>query len=182
MTPDSSRFWDAAAYEPGRAQASYDKQFVRDWLEAQPWDKTAPGPELPDDVVAGHPRPLRRGLRTHHRGELRPLPHGGRHRPMSDSTRAYRFAVNVTPKPGILDPQGRPWSGASRTSGIAGVSGVRVGRRVEMTVAAADEAAARAVVDRLAGELLSNPLMERSRSRRWATAEAGAAVCRGAGG
>jgi phosphoribosylaminoimidazole-succinocarboxamide synthase len=53
MTPDSSRFWDAAAYEPGRAQASFDKQFVRDWLEQQPWDKTAPGPELPDDVVAG---------------------------------------------------------------------------------------------------------------------------------
>ncbi len=53
MTPDSSRFWEAAAYEPGRAQASYDKQFVRDWLEAQPWNKTAPGPELPDDVVAG---------------------------------------------------------------------------------------------------------------------------------
>ena len=53
MTPDSSRFWEAAAYEPGRAQASYDKQFVRDWLERQPWAKTAPGPELPDDVVAG---------------------------------------------------------------------------------------------------------------------------------
>jgi phosphoribosylaminoimidazole-succinocarboxamide synthase len=53
MTPDSSRFWDAATYEPGRAQASYDKQFVRDWLETQAWDKRAPGPELPDDVVAG---------------------------------------------------------------------------------------------------------------------------------
>ncbi len=53
MTPDSSRFWDATAYEPGRAQASYDKQFVRDWLERQPWGKTAPGPELPDDVVDG---------------------------------------------------------------------------------------------------------------------------------
>ncbi len=53
MTPDSSRFWDAAAWEPGRAQASYDKQFVRDWLEQQPWARTAPGPDLPDDVVAG---------------------------------------------------------------------------------------------------------------------------------
>ncbi len=53
LTPDSSRFWDAASYEPGRPQASFDKQFVRDWLEAQPWDKTAPGPALPDDVVAG---------------------------------------------------------------------------------------------------------------------------------
>ncbi|HEX8026605.1 MAG TPA: phosphoribosylaminoimidazolesuccinocarboxamide synthase [Candidatus Limnocylindrales bacterium] len=53
MTPDSSRFWDAAVYERGRPQASFDKQFVRDWLERQPWDKTAPGPELPPDVVAG---------------------------------------------------------------------------------------------------------------------------------
>jgi phosphoribosylaminoimidazole-succinocarboxamide synthase len=53
LTPDSSRFWDATAYEPGRAQASYDKQYVRDWLESQPWDKTAPGPELPDEVVTG---------------------------------------------------------------------------------------------------------------------------------
>ncbi len=53
LTPDSSRFWDAADYEPGRPQASYDKQFVRDWLETQPWDKTAPGPDLPADIVAG---------------------------------------------------------------------------------------------------------------------------------
>ena len=53
LTPDSSRFWDAASWEPGRPQASFDKQFVRDWLEAQPWDKTSPGPVLPPDVVAG---------------------------------------------------------------------------------------------------------------------------------
>ena len=53
LTPDSSRFWDASTYEPGRAQASFDKQFVRDWLETQDWDKTAPGPALPADVVAG---------------------------------------------------------------------------------------------------------------------------------
>jgi phosphoribosylaminoimidazole-succinocarboxamide synthase len=53
MTPDSSRFWDAADYEPGRSQASFDKQYVRDWLETQDWDKTPPGPELPPDVVAG---------------------------------------------------------------------------------------------------------------------------------
>jgi len=53
LTPDSSRFWDASSYEPGRSQDSYDKQFVRDWLEAQPWDKTPPGPELPPDVVDG---------------------------------------------------------------------------------------------------------------------------------
>jgi phosphoribosylaminoimidazole-succinocarboxamide synthase len=53
LTPDSSRFWDASAYEPGRSQASFDKQYVRDWLETQTWDKTPPGPELPADIVAG---------------------------------------------------------------------------------------------------------------------------------
>ncbi len=53
LTPDSSRFWPADAYEPGRAQDSFDKQFVRDYCETTGWDKTAPGPELPDDVVAG---------------------------------------------------------------------------------------------------------------------------------
>jgi len=53
LTPDSSRFWDAATYEPGGPQASFDKQFVRDWLVTQPWDRTAPGPALPDHVVAG---------------------------------------------------------------------------------------------------------------------------------
>jgi phosphoribosylaminoimidazole-succinocarboxamide synthase len=53
LTPDSSRFWDGDAYRPGEAQASFDKQFVRDWLELQGWDKTPPAPELPEEVVAG---------------------------------------------------------------------------------------------------------------------------------
>ncbi len=53
LTPDSSRFWPADSYEPGRASDSFDKQFVRDYCEATGWDKTYPGPELPDDVVAG---------------------------------------------------------------------------------------------------------------------------------
>jgi phosphoribosylaminoimidazole-succinocarboxamide synthase len=53
FTPDSSRFWPADEYEPGGTQPSFDKQFVRDYCEALGWDKTPPGPELPDDVVAG---------------------------------------------------------------------------------------------------------------------------------
>jgi phosphoribosylaminoimidazole-succinocarboxamide synthase len=53
FTPDSSRFWPADDYEPGRAQPSFDKQFVRDYCEDAGWDKTAPGPDLTDDVVAG---------------------------------------------------------------------------------------------------------------------------------
>jgi phosphoribosylformylglycinamidine synthase PurS subunit len=71
-----------------------------------------------------------------------------------------RFAVNVTPKPGILDPQGRAVEGSLGHLGIVGVSAVRVGRRVELTVSAPDDVAARAIVERLARELLSNPLIE----------------------
>lgn len=52
FTPDSSRFWPADRYQPGRAQPSYDKQFVRDWLESTGWDKNSPPPKLPDDIVA----------------------------------------------------------------------------------------------------------------------------------
>jgi phosphoribosylaminoimidazole-succinocarboxamide synthase len=52
LTPDSSRFWPADEYEPGRDQASFDKQFVRNYLDTLDWDKTPPGPELPDDIVA----------------------------------------------------------------------------------------------------------------------------------
>ena len=53
FTPDSSRFWPADEYEAGRAQPSFDKQFVRDYCESLGWDKTPPGPELPEDVVSG---------------------------------------------------------------------------------------------------------------------------------
>ena len=53
LTPDSSRFWPADDYEPGHDQPSFDKQFVRNYLEAQPWNKTPPAPELPPEVVMG---------------------------------------------------------------------------------------------------------------------------------
>ena len=53
FTPDSSRFWDVARYAPGRSQDSFDKQYVRDYLETLDWDKTPPAPELPSEVVAG---------------------------------------------------------------------------------------------------------------------------------
>jgi phosphoribosylaminoimidazole-succinocarboxamide synthase len=53
LTPDSSRFWPADEYSPGHDQPSFDKQFVRNWLESQPWDKTPPAPPLPDEVIRG---------------------------------------------------------------------------------------------------------------------------------
>ena len=52
LTPDSSRFWPQDEYAPGKSQPSFDKQFVRDYLETLDWDKTPPGPELPDEIVA----------------------------------------------------------------------------------------------------------------------------------
>jgi phosphoribosylaminoimidazole-succinocarboxamide synthase len=52
LTPDSSRFWSADSYQPGRAQKSFDKQYLRDWSTSIGWDRTAPGPEIPPDVLA----------------------------------------------------------------------------------------------------------------------------------
>ncbi len=51
LTPDSSRFWPADSYEPGKGQPSFDKQFVRDWLQSSGWDKKPPAPELPEDII-----------------------------------------------------------------------------------------------------------------------------------
>tara|TARA_B100000745_G_scaffold290848_1_gene230111 strand:- start:1465 stop:2058 length:594 start_codon:yes stop_codon:yes gene_type:complete len=51
LTPDSSRFWDKNSYSPGNAQSNYDKQFVRDWLVNQGWDREPPAPKLPEDIV-----------------------------------------------------------------------------------------------------------------------------------
>jgi phosphoribosylaminoimidazole-succinocarboxamide synthase len=63
LTPDSSRFWAVADYEPGRPQASFDKQYVRDWLLRSGWDKEPPPPELPDDVVRGTSERYREAFR-----------------------------------------------------------------------------------------------------------------------
>jgi len=86
----------------------------------------------------------------------------------------FRFAVNVLPKAGILDPQGRAVEGSLGHLGVDGVSGVRVGRRVELTVEAPTEVEARATVDQLAAELFSNPLIE-SYAIEWIEIHAGVA-------
>ena len=73
---------------------------------------------------------------------------------------SYRFSVDVMPKQGILDPQGRAVEGSLSHLGVTSVHGVRVGRRVELTVDAESEAAARPIVERLAADLFANPLIE----------------------
>ena len=63
LTPDSSRFWPASEYRVGISPPSFDKQFVRDWLETQPWNKKHPAPELPPDVLAKTSGKYREALR-----------------------------------------------------------------------------------------------------------------------
>ncbi len=70
LTPDSSRFWPASLYEPGRAQASFDKQYVRDYLETLDWDKRPPAPPLPPAVGRGHDGALPRSLSSAHRQRI----------------------------------------------------------------------------------------------------------------
>jgi len=94
---------------------------------------------------------------------------------------SFRFAVHVMPKAGILDPQGRAVERSMPHLGVSEVRDVRVGRRVELTVEAGDEAAARAVVERLASELLANPLIE-SYAIALIGSVAGAAAGAGTGG
>jgi phosphoribosylformylglycinamidine synthase PurS subunit len=74
---------------------------------------------------------------------------------------SYRFSVAIMPRDGILDPQGRAVEAALPQLGASSVHGVRVGRRIELTVDAADEASARQIVEKLASDFLSNPLVER---------------------
>ena len=74
---------------------------------------------------------------------------------------SYRFAVDVMPRDGILDPQGRAVENALPQLGASSVHGVRVGRRVELTIEALDRSEARELLERLASDFLSNPLVER---------------------
>jgi phosphoribosylformylglycinamidine synthase len=82
---------------------------------------------------------------------------------------SFRFAVNVLPREGILDPQGRAVEQSLPHLDVHTVADVRVGRRVELTIDAIDEAEARAVVERLAHELFSNPLIEQYEVERVGT-------------
>ncbi len=75
LTPDSSRFWPADEYAPGHGQPSFDKQYVRDWLEASGWDKASPPPSLPAEVIEGTSTALHPGIRTDHGTHLRPRRH-----------------------------------------------------------------------------------------------------------
>ena len=153
FTPDSSRFWPADEYRPGGAQPSFDKQFVRDYCESLGWDKTEPGPELPDDGRRRHPPPLRRGVRTAHRRRVRGLRRTARRGARVKAT------VLVRPKPGILDPQGQAVSSSLRHLGFE-VGETRVGKVVDVELATEDPVEARTQLEAMCARLLANPLIE----------------------
>ncbi|MBX3031346.1 MAG: phosphoribosylformylglycinamidine synthase subunit PurS [Chloroflexi bacterium] len=94
----------------------------------------------------------------------------------------FRFAVSVMPREGILDPQGRAVETSLPHLDVTNVHGVRVGRRVELSVDAPDAAAARVVVERLAGELFANPLLEDWSIEALGVTQGSAASAEGAAG
>ena len=162
FTPDSSRFWPADEYAPGGPQPSFDKQFVRDYCESLGWDKTAPGPDLPEDVVAGT---RARYVDAFERLTGIPSPTTSptrawcSHEVASARSKTMRATVLVRPKQGILDPQGDAVQNSLRHLGFA-VGDARVGRVVDLEVEAGDPASARAEVERMCEQLLANPLIE----------------------
>ena len=144
-TPDSSRFWPADQYEPGRGQPSFDKQYVRDWASGTGWDKTPPAPAIPDDVVA---QTRERYVTAYERLAGEPFS------AWLERTAPVRVRVLIRPKAGILDPQGQAVERALPALGFQGVRNVHVGRLVELDV----EDPSR--VDEMCERLLTNPLIE----------------------
>ena len=148
LTPDSSRYWPADGYEPGRGQPSFDKQYVRDWAAGSGWDKRPPAPAIPQDVVEGT---RARYVEAYERIAGEPFQAWlDRNRPR----RLMRARVLIRPKAGILDPQGIAVERALPALGFAGVANVHVGRLVELDVQ--DEAQLQPMCEKL----LANPLVE----------------------
>ena len=154
-TPDSSRLWPADEVVPGRTPPAFDKQPLRDWLAAQPWDRTPPPPPLPRRGDARPVGALRGGLRARHRALAGRLVR-------CDAMR-FRARVEVQLRPGIADPEGATIERALPALGFDGVAHVRAGRSFRFEVDAADEGAARTKATELADRLLANPVIEQSR-------------------
>ena len=153
LTPDSSRFWPVDEYAPGGSPPSYDKQYVRNWLETLDWDKTPPGPEIPAEVVAGTRARYVEAYERHHRRAVPGLPRrdpeprregdgdgapAGRHpRPAGRGAAALAAGPRATP---------RRTSAPARCSTSSSTRPTRARRC--------------AMAGRIAEQVLSNPLIE----------------------
>ena len=169
LTPDSSRYWPADAWAPGATMPSFDKQPVRDWLEAAEWDKTPPAPELPDEVVTdtrrryidvyerltGHSfAEYLRELGALDPTECHPIPHRLERSP------TMRFRVNITRKEGLSDPEGVETARALADLGYDEVGEVHFGRIITLELSGDDAATATARVTEMCERLLANPVIE----------------------
>jgi phosphoribosylaminoimidazole-succinocarboxamide synthase len=167
LTPDSSRFWDAAQYHPGAQVPSFDKQYIRDWLAYDSgWDKNSdePPPPLPRVVVqATRDRYLEAYARLTGRQFAPPRSPSPSLLVAAGSTAATvpltKYVVDVMPKPEILDPQGKAITGALGRLGYEGFA-VRQGKRFEIETTRPDEDATAAQVYAFAEAVLANPVIE----------------------
>jgi len=150
LTPDSSRFWPASEFEPGRGQPSFDKQYVRDWLDGAGWDHTPPGPDLPADVVANT-----RGKYVEAYERITGASFGRMAQPMK-----ARVAIDVMLKEGILDPQGKTVEESMPSLGFGRVSGVRIGKHISLELEASSPEDARRQIEEMSRRFLSNPVIE----------------------
>jgi phosphoribosylformylglycinamidine synthase PurS subunit len=154
LTPDSSRYWDATAVVPGEEPPSFDKQIVRNWLETQAWDKTAPGPVVPNEIVD----------RTRMRYQdvfdrLTTISRKG-NQPLSQSSQQWVIEAEIMPKTGVNDPQGDAVLSGLKLLGFEQAGRVRVGKLIRLVVDARNEEEARETGTKMCDQLLANPVIE----------------------
>ena len=146
-TPDSSRFWPADEYEPGRGQPSFDKQYVRDWAAGTGWDKSPPAPPIPDDVVAAT---RERYVTAYERLAGEPFSAW-----LERAGAPMRARVLIRPKAGILDPQGQT---VERALPALGLRGRR--QRARRAAWSSSTSRTRRSSTQMCEQLLTNPLIE----------------------
>ncbi|MPZ14601.1 MAG: phosphoribosylaminoimidazolesuccinocarboxamide synthase [Chloroflexi bacterium] len=146
LTPDSSRFWPKVAYAPGGPQPSFDKQYVRDYLDSTGWNHEPPPPPLPSEIITRTTEKYREAYQRIARAAPRPP--------------TWQARVHVVLKPGVNDPQGQAIQGGLRSLGYADVQQVRAGKYFEILVEAADSGTVERRVDEMCRQLLANPVVE----------------------
>lgn len=154
LTPDSSRYWDADAIVPGEEPPSFDKQIVRNWLEAQPWDKTPPGPQIPADIANRTRQRYQEVL-----DRLTAIPEKGTSQ-LATTAQQWIVEAEIMPKTGVNDPQGDAVLSGLKLLGFDQADRVRVGKLIRVMVTASSEAEARQAATRMCDRLLANPVIE----------------------
>jgi phosphoribosylaminoimidazole-succinocarboxamide synthase len=156
LTPDSSRYWDANAIEPGQEPAAFDKQPIRDWLESTGWNKQAPGPELPAEIAE---ETLARYQAVADR--LRTVLGKGKEMAVDgNQEHTWNLEVIVMPKAGVNDPQGDAVRSGLHSLGFDTASRVRIGKRISIELAAENESTALEQGRAMCDQLLANPVIE----------------------